>query len=63
MKDRNLAIKKICNATMCLDRLQVELCGETPYDTPTPEQTRKRILAAMDKLEEVYNILCENKED
>lgn len=46
---------KFYNACMMLDRLQVELCKDTPYDIPTAEKTRERILKAMDLFEEFDN--------
>lgn len=36
---------------MILDKLQVELCEDTPYETPSAKETRERILKAMDGLE------------
>ena len=63
MKDRNEAIDLLCSVSMKLDRLQVELCEETPYETPTAEQTRKRILSTFDAIERIYEILTNNKED
>ena len=38
---------------MTLDKLQVELCEDTPYEIPSPEETRERILKAMDHLSEL----------
>lgn len=63
MKNRNEAIDLLCGVSMKLDRLQVELCEETPYETPTAEQTRKRILSTFDAIERICEILTNNKED
>lgn len=40
-------------ACIRLDKLQVELHPETPYETPGPEETRSRLLEAMDFLEQL----------
>lgn len=42
-----------CKAMIILDRLQVELKEDSPYETPSPKETRERILEAMYKLEEL----------
>lgn len=63
MKKRNEAINLLCGVSMTLDKLQVELCEETPYEIPSAEQTRKRILSTFDSIERIYEILTNNKED
>lgn len=50
--------KNFYKACMILDRLQVELCEETPYEIPSPKETRERILEAMDLLEK-----CDKEND
>lgn len=40
----------LSQACIGLDRLQVELHPDTPYETPTPEETRGRLLEIMDYL-------------
>ena len=55
--ERNDAISLICKANMMLDRLQVELCKDTPYEIPDAESTRERILKAMDIYDKLYNLL------
>jgi hypothetical protein len=44
---------KIYQASMILDKLQVELCEDSPYEIPEPKEIRQRILKAMDLLEKV----------
>lgn len=63
MKDRNEAIALLCSVSTKLDKLQVELCEETPYEKPTAEQTRKRILGTFSAIERIYEILTNNKEE
>lgn len=48
MEDYNYHFYQAC---MILDRLQVELCEDTPYEIPSSNETRERILEAMDHLE------------
>lgn len=50
--------KNFYKACMILDKLQVELCEETPYEIPSPKETRERILQAMDLLEK-----CDEEND
>lgn len=63
MKNRNEAIDLLCGVSMKLDMLQVELCEGTPYETPTAEQARERILETFDAIEKIYEILTNNKEE
>ncbi len=51
--DRNKVIRLLSEANLELDKLQVELNPETPYEIPNSDETRERILKAMDYLEEV----------
>lgn len=46
-------IFNLSQACMTLDKLQVELHEDTPYEIPSTDQIRKRILKAMDYLEEL----------
>lgn len=41
----------IAKTSMALDRLQVELCPNSPYTQPTAKEIRDRILVAMSYLE------------
>lgn len=50
------AKKALLKALMTLDRLQVELHEETLYKTPSPEETRERVLKAMDAIETAIGI-------
>lgn len=51
--DRNKVIRLLSEANLELDKLQVELNPKTPYEIPNSDETRERILKAMDYLEEV----------
>ena len=51
--NKNKVIKNLANACLKLDRLQVELCKETPYKVPDLKETRNRILEVMAYLEVV----------
>lgn len=42
---------QLAKVAMILDKLQVELCEDTPYEIPSAKETRERILKAMDGLE------------
>lgn len=42
---------QLAKVAMILDKLQVELCEDTPYEIPSANETRERILKAMDELE------------
>lgn len=56
-EDKNKAIGALANGMVALDRLQVELCEDTPYEVPSSAECRRRILAAMDYFQEVYKLL------
>lgn len=62
MKYRNEAIGLLCCVSMKLDKLQVALCEETPYETPTAEQAREKILETFDAIQRIFEILENNKE-
>lgn len=49
----NNEMKDLAKACIILDKLQVELCEDTPYPTPTTKEIRDRILKAMDYLEKL----------
>lgn len=51
--DRNKIIRLLSEANLELDKLQVELNPKTPYEIPNSDETRERILKAMDYLEEL----------
>lgn len=51
--NRNKIIHLLSQANLELDKLQVELNPKTPYDIPNSEETRERILKAMDYLEKL----------
>lgn len=59
--DRNDMIRDLCAGTLELDKLQVELSADSPYKTPSAEESRARILKAMNKLQSVYNLLENQK--
>lgn len=42
---------QLAKVAMILDKLQVELCEDTPYEIPSANETRERILKAMNELE------------
>ena len=56
-EDRNEAINAMASVTMKLDRLQVELCEDTPYDIPSAKETRERILSTFADLQKVWDII------
>ena len=60
-KDRNDAIKAMASATMVLDRLQVELCEDTPYDIPSAKEARERIISTFADLQKVWDIIEKQK--
>ena len=51
----------LAEACLVLDKLQVELCDDTPYPIPSNEEIRSRILKAMDYLDMLSN--CEDAEE
>lgn len=56
-KDRNDAINAMASVTIELDRLQVELCEDTPYDVPSAKETRERIMSTFADLQKIYDII------
>lgn len=60
-KDMNDATALLASATMILDRLQVELCKYTPYEIPSAEKTRERILSSLADLEKLWSIISTQK--
>lgn len=46
-------MKLLAKASSVLDKLQVELCDDTPYPIPSNEEIRNRILKAMDYIDEM----------
>lgn len=60
-KDRNDAINAMASVTMKLDRLQVELCEDTPYDIPSAKETRERIKSTFANLQKVWYIIEKQK--
>jgi len=57
------AVKALAKVCMTLDRLQVELCENTPYPVPDAQETRKRILSTFDGLQAVEEFINELKEN
>lgn len=55
--DKSKAISVLSQIMIQLDKLQVELSEDSLYDTPTPEETRKRILTTFDGLDQVFNFI------
>jgi uncharacterized protein involved in tolerance to divalent cations len=47
---RDEIICELATASMKLDRLHVELCDESPYEVPSIDEIRVRILSAMNAL-------------
>lgn len=58
---KNDAIKALAKVCMTLDRLQVELCEDTPYPVPGAQETRKRILSTFDGLKTIEEFINELK--
>lgn len=56
-KDRNDAINAMASVTKELDRLQVELCEDTPYEVPSANETRERIISTFEDLQKIYDII------
>lgn len=56
-KDRIDAMSALASVTIDLDRLQVELCEDTPYDIPSAKETRERIKSTFADLQKVWNII------
>ena len=56
-EERAKAWSSLAKGMIALDRLQVELCKDTPYEVPSSAECRRRVLAAMDYFEEVYKLL------
>ena len=46
-------LRNLAKACAILDKLQVELCDETPYETPPTDIIRDRILCVMDYLDKL----------
>ena len=46
-------LRNLAKACAILDKLQVELCDETPYEIPPTAVIRDRILCAMDYLDKL----------
>ena len=51
----------MASVTMELDRLQVELCEDTPYDIPSAKETRERIKSTFADLQKVWDIIEKQK--
>ena len=56
-EERAKAWSSLAKGMIALDKLQVELCEDTPYEVPSSEECRRRILAAMCYLQEVHDVL------
>lgn len=56
-EERNHIIYLLCTAMNKLDKLQVELCEDTPYEIPTAEECRTRIRSTFDNLDAVYEFI------
>ena len=62
-KERNHNLVLLHDVMIKLDKLQVELCEDSPYDVPDAKSTRARILSTFDSLEQlsefITNLNCE----
>ena len=56
-EERTKAWSSLAKGMIALDKLQVELCEDTPYEVPSAAECRRRILAAMCYLQEVHDVL------
>ena len=53
LRAKNEAIGILAKVCMTLDRLQVELSDNSPYEVPGTEEIRKRILSTFDGLQAI----------